>query len=70
MIVDTTETIGEDEVANQSPLGTQSDVADNEQDHKSLGANVGSSDHGEVGSEAIVSPFLDQEEGIEDVGEP
>jgi hypothetical protein len=73
MIVDpgiTTATIGEDEVANQSPLGTQSDVADNEQDHKSLGANVGSSDHGDVGSEDILSPCLNQEEGVEDVDEP
>jgi hypothetical protein len=60
--------IGEDEVANQSPLGTQSDVAGNEQYHKSLGTIVGSSDHGDVGSEAILSPCLDQEEGIDDVG--
>jgi hypothetical protein len=61
---------GEDEVANQSPLGTQADVADNEQDHKSLGTIVVGSDHGYLGSEAIISPFLDQEEGVEDVGEP
>jgi hypothetical protein len=66
----TAATSGEDEVANQSPLGTQSDVADNEQDHKSLGTNVGSSDHGDVGSRAILSPCLDQEEGVEDLGEP
>jgi hypothetical protein len=73
MIVDPglkTATISEDEVATQSPLGTQADVADIEQDHKSLGANVGSSDHGDVGSEAIISPCLDQEEGVQDVGEP
>jgi hypothetical protein len=73
MIVDpglTTATIGEDEVANQSPLGTQADVADNKQDHKSLGDNVGSSDNGDVVSEAILSPCLDQEEGVGDAGEP
>jgi hypothetical protein len=66
----TAATIVEDDVANQSPLGTQADVADNEQDHKSLGTTAGSSDHGDVGSEAIISPCLDQEEGAEDVGEP
>jgi hypothetical protein len=65
----TTATIDEDDVANQSPLGTQADVADNEQDHKSLGDNVGSSDHGDAVSEAILSPCLDQEKGVGDVGE-
>jgi hypothetical protein len=73
MIVDPgllTATIGEDEVATESPLGTQADVADIEQDHKLLGPNVGRSDHGDVGSETIILPCLDQEEGVEDVGEP
>jgi hypothetical protein len=66
----TTAKIGEDEVANQSPLGTQADVAENEQDHKSLGDNVGSSDHGDAVSEAILSPCLDKEKGVGDIGEP
>jgi hypothetical protein len=66
----TAATSGEDEVANQSPLGTQADVTDNEQDHKSLGSNVGSSDHGDLGSQASLSPCLDQEEGVEDLWEP
>jgi hypothetical protein len=73
MIVDPgllTATIGEDEVATESPLGTQADVADIEQDHKLLGPNVGRSDHGDVGSETIILPCLDQEEGVEDVREP
>jgi hypothetical protein len=65
----TAATSGEDGVANQSPLVTQADVADNEQDNKLLGTNMGSSDHGDVGSQAILSPCLDQEEGIEDLGD-
>jgi hypothetical protein len=32
----TSVTSGEHEVSNQTPLGTQSDIADNEQDHKSV----------------------------------
>jgi hypothetical protein len=42
----------------------------NEQDYKSIGSNVGSSDHGDVGSQANLSPCLDQEEGVDDLGEP
>jgi hypothetical protein len=63
-------TEGEQEKRDQSPLGTQSDVKDNEQDRKTSGSDPGSNDHGEGVSQANLSPCLNQEGGIDNTEEP
>jgi hypothetical protein len=58
------------ERADQSPLGTQSDVFVNEEYHKSPSSHQESSGRGDAGTQADLSSSFNQEPGSDNPEEP